>query len=588
MLKTRLSLLAVLGALLMLFVLSSTWSITTATASTQGDRVTRGDSRVVTPTATRPSRLAQMTGPRQGPTVTPGQAGGHRSVETAQPMRPNDSPWTAIANYPQAIMDNSADTFNGKAYSVGGYNGSDTINNAYVYNPGSGTWAAIASMADAREKPEAAFVNGKLYVVGGWDIYGYPDANLEIYNPASNSWSTGASIPFALAAGVGVSANGKFYVIGGCDNGDCGYDYAYRYDPSSDTWLSMAAYPEYTSWQACGSINGLIYCAGGVAAEESQHTYVYDPDTDIWTPLADLPQTQWGMGYAAANGKLYISDGAHSETSTRVGYVYDPTSNSWSSIANSINTVYRGGSACGLYKIGGSTGGFSPVTNSEVFPGLTGCGSSNSISMTDVTIDGPTSGVAHSDYDFSGMVNPITATQPITYFWEASEQTAVTHTGGGLIDSVTFNWIDSGLHFITVTASNRMGTVTSSHQLIIPFLVYLPLVLKSEPAIVPTPTPTPTVTPTPRSGTPTPTPTATPIGVVVPQDGSWSGQGIQFSVTSGGTQISSMTLIMSGCGGGVTYYTSNGVNFNFSCSPNSGILDFTFQYCVVHYDQNRI
>ncbi len=35
-------------------------------------------------------------------------------------------------------------------------------------------------------------------------------------------------------------------------------------------------------------------------------------------------------------------------------------------------------------------------------------------------------------------------------------------------------------------------------------------------------------------------------------------------------------------------YTSNGVNFNFSCSPNSGILDFNFQSCVVHYDQNRI
>jgi hypothetical protein len=205
----------------------------------------------------------------------------------------------------------------------------------------------------------------------------------------------------------------------------------------------------------------LIYCAGGVATEESQHTYVYDPDTNIWTPLADLPQTQWGMAYAAANGKLYISGGANSGTLSMAGYAYDPTGDSWSPIANSINAVYRGGSACGLYKIGGSsTGGFSPVTNSEVFPGLASCGGSY-----------------------------------------------------------------------------------------LPLQIYLPLIFKSEPIIVPTPTPT--VTPTPRPGTPTPTPT---VNAGTPHDGSWAGPIIQFSVTGGGTQISSMTLIMSGCGGGVTYY----------------------------------
>ncbi len=494
-------------------------------------------------------------------------------------MRPNALPWTAISNYPQVIMDNSADAFNGKAYSVGGYNGSATVTDTYVYDPGSGNWLALAAMADAREKPEVAFVNGKLYVVGGWSASGYPDDKLEIYDPATNSWSTGAPVPFALAAGVGVSLNGQFYVIGGCDNVSCGYDYAYRYDPGSNTWSSIAAYPEYTSWQACGSINGLIYCAGGVAADESQHTYVYDPDSNMWTPLANLPQTQWGMGYAAANGKLYISGGVYSGTVTKDGYAYNPAGNSWTPIADSINAVYRGGSACGLYKIGGSTGNFNPVVNAEVFPGLTGCGGSSNVSLTDVTIDGPTSGVARSDLAFTGAVNPITATQPITYFWEASGQAAVTHTGGGLTDSVTFNWTDSGSHLITVTASNQVGAVTSSHQFDIPFLVYLPLILKSDPAIVPTPTPTPTVTPTPKPGTPTPTPTATPVNAVVPKDGSWSGPIISFSVTGGGTQISSMYLILSGCSGGVTYYIFNSAaitNGAFTNTNGGNVIRGTF------------
>lgn len=470
----------------MLFVLGPTWSVTTATVSTPDVRMVRVDSGVITPTLTRSERLTQMSGQRPKLTVTPSNPGNGTATGTAQSMRPNVLPWTTISNYPQVIMDNSADAFHGKAYSVGGYNGSATVKSAYVYDPGSGNWLAIAAMADAREKPEAAFVNDKLYVVGGWSASGYPDDKLEIYDPDTNSWSTGASVPFALAAGAGVSLNGQFYVIGGCDNVSCGYDYAYRYDPGSNTWSSIAAYPEYTSWQACGSINGLIYCAGGVAADESQHAYVYDPVSNMWTPLANLPQTQWGMGYAAANGKLYISGGVNSGTVTKAGYAYNPASDSWTPIADSINAVYRGGSACGLYKIGGSTGNFNPVVSAEVFPGLAACGG---------------------------------------------------------------------------------------------FLVYLPLILKSYPAITPTPTPTPTVTPTPRPGTSTPTPTATPVNAVIPKDGSWSGPIISFSVTGGGTQIASMYLIMSGCNGGVTYYIFNSAaitNGAFTNTNGGNVIRGTF------------
>jgi hypothetical protein len=36
--------------------------------------------------------------------------------------------------------------------------------------------------------------------------------------------------------------------------------------------------------------------------------------------------------------------------------------------------VYRGGSACGFYKIGGDTFNFSPIPNSELYPGLDNCG----------------------------------------------------------------------------------------------------------------------------------------------------------------------------------------------------------------------
>ena len=61
---------------------------------------------------------------------------------------------------------------------------------------------------------------------------------------------------------------------------------------------------------------------------------------------------------------------------TNEGYEYDPASDSWSDLPAANNAEYRGGGSCGMYKIGGSTGGFSPTPFSEVLPGYDQCGAS--------------------------------------------------------------------------------------------------------------------------------------------------------------------------------------------------------------------
>jgi hypothetical protein len=53
---------------------------------------------------------------------------------------------------------------------------------------------------------------------------------------------------------------------------------------------------------------------------------------------------------------------------------YDPGADSWAALPNANNAEYRGGGSCGIYKIGGSTGGFSPQAFSEVLPGYDQCG----------------------------------------------------------------------------------------------------------------------------------------------------------------------------------------------------------------------
>jgi hypothetical protein len=83
---------------------------------------------------------------------------------------------------------------------------------------------------------------------------------------------------------------------------------------------------------------------------------------------------------------------------------------------------------------------------------------------TGVPISGPATGVVQVDYTFTAAMGPINATPPFTYTWQATGQTPLTHTGGGMSDAVTFNWDTPGAKTITVTVSNNMGTATNTAQ----------------------------------------------------------------------------------------------------------------------------
>jgi N-acetylneuraminic acid mutarotase len=296
---------------------------------------------------------------------------------------PKDPSWSTIASYPTAIMDNGCDFISGKEYCVGGVNGSiSIISQGWVYDPGGNTWTPIANMANAREKPGVASVNGKLYVTGGWDSTGTPIATTEVYDPASDSWSTVAPNPSPTAApGVAVS-NGKIYFIGGCADGACTPSNKVEvYDPSSNTWSSAANYPTGTSWIGCGGINGKVYCAGGISGSSTTTGgNVYDPGSDSWSPIASMPLDLWGSVAGPVAGQLLISGGvtANSSVVTNQGVEYDPASDSWSAAPNAQFPRYRAGGGCGFYKIGGSSGGFSPTPDSELLgPGLDQCGTTD-------------------------------------------------------------------------------------------------------------------------------------------------------------------------------------------------------------------
>ena len=102
-----------------------------------------------------------------------------------------------------------------------------------------------------------------------------------------------------------------------------------------------------------------------------------------------------------------------------------------------------------------------------------------------VSLGGPVTGTACSNITFNATVSPGSATTPITYTWQATGQSPVTHTGGGTSDTINFIWITTGTKTITVTATNALGSATNSRTITIDpstivfdHWIYLPAVMR--------------------------------------------------------------------------------------------------------------
>ena len=91
--------------------------------------------------------------------------------------------------------------------------------------------------------------------------------------------------------------------------------------------------------------------------------------------------------------------------------------------------------------------------------------------LTNVEIGGTTYITPNTDETFSANILPLTATQPISYTWEATDFAPVTHQSGDISDTISFNWAITGTKTITVTAVNAGGSVTDTHILTVSDLV---------------------------------------------------------------------------------------------------------------------
>lgn len=83
------------------------------------------------------------------------------------------------------------------------------------------------------------------------------------------------------------------------------------------------------------------------------------------------------------------------------------------------------------------------------------------ITLTAVSISGPTSGTVNQDYDFIAQVSPADASSPITYTWTPAPDS------GQNTETATYQWSEPGVKTITATAQNPTGIATATHTITI-------------------------------------------------------------------------------------------------------------------------
>ncbi|MFV2021382.1 S8 family serine peptidase [Micromonospora sp. LOL_023] len=377
-----------------------------------------------------------------GPTAAP--------TATATPT-PAAEPWLSLPGLPRTVMDNSAVTVNGKLYSFGGSTGLSSLAEVHAFDPAAQSWTRLADMPHgARSQAAEGVIDGKVYLVSGWSTL---NTDTLIFDPATSGWRKGADVPAASAAAGSAVLDGQLYVIGGCTTTSCtpNSDQVFRYDPRGDTWETVAPYPVPIGWQSCGAVGGGITCAGGLSnSQPVTASYSYDPNSDAWTPVADLPVNLWGSAYHSADNQLLISGGGTgNQAITNQGYVYDPVTDAWSSLPAANSPGFRPGSACGLYRVGGSAVvGFQPTTTVELLPGFDQCGSSTDTEW--LTVDPGSATIAPGE----SLTVTLTLTAEVA-------QPGVYTTGVTVFENTPYA-VDAVPVTMTVTPPDTWGKITGT------------------------------------------------------------------------------------------------------------------------------
>ena len=100
---------------------------------------------------------------------------------------------------------------------------------------------------------------------------------------------------------------------------------------------------------------------------------------------------------------------------------------------------------------------------------VTGGGESASATRSalvfDVAVNGPAAGEPDHAYAFDAALMPNSTGFPVSYTWEATDLSPISHPGQGVTDAATFSWTTPGPKTVTVKAEVDGETAEAVHSI---------------------------------------------------------------------------------------------------------------------------
>ena len=306
--------------------------------------------------------------------------------------------WTSLTGFTGIRYRGGGGAWDGLFYIYGGqWNSTPYLNDTQIYDPELDSWSYGANMPTAKFNFGSAVVDGKAFAIGGSD--GTITINeTAIYDIGGDTWSTGAVYP-ATATGVicADGGNGLLYCFGGTIDGSNALTSAYSYDPVGDAWTPLTAMTAAKMYGAAAGMNGKIYIAGGweqITGGDAV-TLEYDIEGDSYTTLAS-PTGRHGPAFAAAGDMLWLTAGGTwwTELNTADQYFIDDAWTAATTITNKrVSPAFGYLPGYGLFVAGGTwSGSISGSIDLQLWnicvPGFAGVDPDSGPAETAVTITG--------------------------------------------------------------------------------------------------------------------------------------------------------------------------------------------------------
>ncbi|XP_049312326.1 kelch-like protein 28 isoform X9 [Bactrocera dorsalis] len=201
--------------------------------------------------------------------------------------------WQNLPAMKQARWRHCVVELDGKIYAIGGREGKINLtedramSSVERYTTSDG-WEFVSSLIVGRFDVSAVTFNGKIYTLGGYDTVFNNLKSVECYNPDLNTWTFCADMTECHYYPGTAAHNGHIYVVGDCFRSRA----VERYDPQQDTWSKICSLEVGFGCKACVSLDNKLWTIGGTSKSgDKSCVSVYDEENDRWGQKGSSPET---------------------------------------------------------------------------------------------------------------------------------------------------------------------------------------------------------------------------------------------------------------------------------------------------------